>query len=195
MTSKHKPKVIAGSDAILARRYASALLDLAEEGKVVDIVEAELRSFQEVIDNERHYHVMATHPRLPLAHILKIVQAIAAAVKLSPLTTKFLSLVVRNRRLGSLGLIIEAFQADLAVHRGIHEAQAYVAKALTKDQEAKLIAQLSKMVSGTIRLSIEEDPALMGGIMVKIGSRLVDATVKGKLAHLERQLKSQQEAA
>jgi F-type H+-transporting ATPase subunit delta len=195
VSGTHKPKVIAGNDAILARRYASALLDLAEEGKVVDIVEAELGSLQHVIDGERHFHVMATHPRLPLATIQKIIVAIAEQAKLSKLTAQFLSLVATNRRLANLGLMIEAFQAALAVRRGIHEAHATVAKPLTKEQQEQLTAQLSAMVKGTVRLVVEEDPSLMGGMLIKIGSRLVDATVKGKLTRLERQLKSQQEAA
>ena len=195
MSGTHKPKVIAGNDAILARRYASALLDLATEAHSVEVIEAELLSLQHVIDGERHFHIMATHPRLPLSTIQKIITAIVEEAKLSPLMARFLKIVAANRRLGTLGLIIEAFQADLAVHRGIHEAHATVAQALSQEQHDQLVKQLSTMVKGTVRLVVEEDPTLMGGVLIKIGTRLIDATVKGKLARLERQLKSQQEAA
>lgn len=85
--------------------------------------------------------------------------------------------------------------ADLAVKRGEFTALVTVAKSMSKEQEEKLSAQLGKMMSGTVKLVVEQDPSLIGGMVIKMGSRLIDASVKGKLARIERQLKSQQEAA
>ncbi|MDD3181379.1 MAG: ATP synthase F1 subunit delta [Alphaproteobacteria bacterium] len=195
MSKTHIPKVIAGEAAILARRYAAALYDLAHEKKAIDAVAADLNALTQVIDADPHFHVMATYPRLPANEIQNVIKKVVEKVKLHELTSAFLMQVARNRRLAYLGLMIDAFMADLAVKRGEYTAQVTVAKALSKDQEAKLSSQLGKMLAGTVKLVVEEDSSLIGGMIVRLGSRLIDASVKGKLARLERQLKTQQEAA
>jgi len=189
------PKILAGDHAILARRYASALYDLAHEKKVIDAVAADLAALHDAIAAHPEYRVLATHPRLPSSAIFKTIRALVAAVKMNELTSSFLLLVARNRRLAQLGLMIEAFQADLAKRRGEYTARITVAKAMTKTQEKHLAEQLGKMMKGTVKLVVEEDDTLIGGLVVTLDSRLIDASIKGKLARLERQLKSQQEAA
>lgn len=195
MSETHMPKVIAGEAAILARRYASALYDLAHDKKAIDAVASDLSALNEVIVSDPHFRIMATHPRLPANEIQNAIKAVVAKVKMHELTSAFLMQVARNRRLAQLGLIIDAFMADLAVKRGEYTAQVTVAKSLSKEQEAKLSSQLGKMLDGTVKLVVEEDSSLIGGMIVRLGSRLIDASVKGKLARLERQLKTQQEAA
>lgn len=189
------PKILAGDGAILARRYASALYELAEEKKVVDAVAADFLAIQGAIDSNVQFRIMATHPRLPSGDVQKVIQNLIASVKMNELTGSFLMQVVRNRRLAHLGIIIDAFQADLAARRGEYTAVVTVARTLTKDQETKLSSQLGKMMDGSVKLIVEEDASLIGGLIVRLGTRLIDASIKGKLARLERQLKSQQEAA
>jgi len=191
----HMPKIFAGDGAVLARRYASALFDLALEKKVVEAVAADLMAFQEAIDANPEFRVLATHPRLPTIEIFKVIRNLVSAVKLNELTSSFLMLVARNRRLAHLPTIIDAFQADLARRHGQYTALVTVAKTMTEEQSAKLASQLGKMMDGTVKLVVEEDASLIGGLVVRVDSRLIDASVKGKLARLERQLKSQQEAA
>ena len=195
MSDTHMPKILAGDGAVLARRYASALFELAQEKKVVEAVASDLLALQEAIDNNPQFRVMATHPRLPTSEIFKAIRNLVSAVKMNELTSSFLLLVARNRRLAHMGTIIDAFQADLAEKRGEYTARVTVAKPLTEAQEKKLSAQLGKMMNGTVKLVVEEDDSLIGGLVVAMDSRLIDASIKGKLARLERQLKSQQEAA
>lgn len=195
VSEAHIPKVIAGEAAILARRYAAALYDLAHDKKALDAVAADLAALRDVIDSDPHFRIMATHPRLPSNEIQKAIKTVVTKVKMHDLTAAFLMQVARNRRLAQLGLIIDAFMADLAVRRGEYTAVVTVAKPLSKEQKEKLSAQLGKMMDGTVKLVVEEDSSLIGGMVVKLGSRLIDASVKGKLARLERQLKTQQEAA
>jgi len=191
----HSTHVIAGESAILARRYASALFDLAEEKGAVDAVASDLLAMQEAIDVDPHFHAMASHPRLPVETVEAVVAKIADTVKFHPLTKSFMVQVAHNRRLGHLGDMIESFQADLAEKRGQHVAQVTTAHPLSGEQETKLSSQLGKMVGGTVRLIVAEDPELLGGLVVKMGSRLIDASVQGKLAQVERQLKTEREAA
>ncbi|MGE4351102.1 MAG: ATP synthase F1 subunit delta [Bdellovibrionales bacterium] len=195
MSETHMPKIMAGVPAILARRYAAALYDLAHEKKAVDAVAEDLSVLAEAIAADPHFRVMATHPRLPANEIVKAIKELVSKVKMNDLTSAFLMQVARNRRLAQLTLIIDAFMADMAVKRGEYTAMVTVARPLSKEQEAKLAAQLGKMMDGTVKLVIEEDSDLIGGMIIKMGSRLIDASVKGKLARIERQLKSQQEAA
>jgi F-type H+-transporting ATPase subunit delta len=189
------PKVIAGKQAVLARRYAAALLELAQEKNVVEAVESDMRALQEAIEANPRFRVMVTHPRLPLAEILKTVEKIIVASKCNNLTAAFLRQVTHNRRLAYIGVIIDVFKKDLAVQRREHVAVVVVAHKITKTQEDKLAGQLGRLVDGSVRLIVEEDESLIGGMTIKMDSRLIDASVQGKLARLERQLKSQQEAA
>jgi len=195
VSESHKPKIIAGHEAVLARRYAHALYDLAHDKKALEAVEGDLFALQGAIDGTPEFHILATHPRLPLADVQKVVTNLVKATKLNELTSAFLMQVVRNRRLAYLGLMIDAFQADLAKRRGEYVAMVTVAKAMSKEQENKLAVQLGKMVSGSVKVVVELDASLIGGLIVKMGTRLIDASVKGRLARLERQLKTQREAA
>ena len=195
MSEPQTPKIMAGEEAILARRYATALYDLAQDKKAIEAVAGDLAALKDAIYESPQFRVMATHPRLPQIALQKAMKNIVDTSKFHVLTSAFLMQVVRNRRLAYLTIIIEAFQADLAMRRGEYVAMVTVAKAMSKEQHDKLASQLGKMVSGSVRLVVEEDASLIGGVVVKLGTRLIDASVKGRLARLERQLKTQQEAA
>lgn len=190
-----KPQIIAGEAALLARRYATALLELADEKNVIDAVEADLIVMRDVAENDASFIAMATHPRLSIQDALKAVEAMCEQAKLNDLTAAFLRQIVKAHRLSILGLIIQVFEADLATRRGEHTAFVTSSKALSAEQETELAKQLGTIVGGSVQLLVEEDSSLMGGLVIKMGSRLIDASIKGKLARLERQLKMQQEAA
>ncbi len=195
MSHKHKAHVIAGETAVLARRYATALFELATERNLLKEVAVDLEAMQQVIDGDKKFHVMAAHPRIPAEAIKKVVKAIAEGAKLQSLTAAFLNQLAHNHRLAILDHIIESFQTDLAKKNGLHVADITATHALSGEQQETLSAHLGKMVGGTVRLQVVEDPDLLGGMTIKIGSRLIDASVQGKLVQVERQLKSQTEAA
>ncbi|MDP9127933.1 MAG: F0F1 ATP synthase subunit delta [Pseudomonadota bacterium] len=181
--------VIAGDSAILARRYAGALYDLAEEKKQLDTVAADLRVLRRIRLESPEFQLIANNPRLSRTHLVQAAQRTATAAGLSELTTKFLSLVARNRRLDVLGAVIDAFLAALAAKRGEFTAEVTAAQALSSEQEEQLAGKLGAWVGGKVHLSVSKDSALLGGLIVKMGSRLIDASVRTKLARLERQLK------
>lgn len=189
------PKIIAGELAIVARRYAQAIVELAESKNQIDQVETDLAALEEAVAGNALFRKMASHPRLPKAEVAGVIKEVAAQAKFCELTTAFLMHVARNHRLAQISAILAAFKENLAEKRGQHTAYVTSAVMLSETQVAALSAQLGKMSGGTVRVVVEEDAGLLGGLMIKMGSRLIDASVKGKLAQIERQLKTQQEAA
>ena len=180
---------------MIARRYAAALYAYADEKNALEAVEKDLKALAEAIAENPHYHTMATHPRLSARKVVEAIGNFARAIKAHDVTTKFLELLGHNRRLSSLSLIIQAFEADLARARKEHHALVSVAAPLSAAQEKKLATQLGHITGGVVKLEVTEDPALIGGLTIQVDSHMIDASVQGRLARLERQLKSQQEAA
>jgi F-type H+-transporting ATPase subunit delta len=188
-------KVISGDSAVLARRYAHALYLLASEKNALDEVAEDLLKIQPIVQENAEFRVVARHPRLTRAKAEEAVRAVAKVAGLGEVASDFIALMARKRRLANLDDTINAFLADLAKRRGERPVEIFVAKPLSDAQKESLHGQLSKIVGGKIELIITEDPSLLGGMMVKIGSHLLDASIKGKLARFERQLKNQKEAA
>ncbi len=195
MSESKNTNAIAGDAAILARRYARALYELAEEKKQLDSVAADLGSLQVLLKVSAEFREVTSNPRLTRAQAVESMKKVASLAKLNPLTQNFLTLLAHNSRLNLLENAIKVFLADLTARRGEFIAEVTTPKALASEQQEQLSKQLDKIAGGKVHLVIKEDASLLGGLVVKLGSRLIDASVKGKLARLERQLKSQQEAA
>jgi len=176
---------------VLARRYAGALYDLAQDQKQLDNVAGDLRTLRNLGRESSEYHTLVSNPQIARSDLVKGVQLIAAAAKFTTLTANFLALVAQNRRLPQLMGMCDAFLAELAKRRGEFSADVRAAQPLTSAQEEQLAAQLQALAGGKVHMTITEDTSLLGGVVVKIGSRLIDASIKSKLAKLERQLKSQ----
>ena len=181
---------------VVARRYGGALFELAEEQDQLDAVAGDLRLLKILARDNTDFKQLANHPRLARADLVEVMKQIGKAGKLHALTGNFLMLVADSRRLACLGAMADAFLAQLATHRGELIADIRVAHALTEAQSEKLAVQLRQLAaSSKVQLAVKVDPALLGGMTVKLGSHLIDASVKTKLARLERRLKSQEEAA
>ena len=108
---------------------------------------------------------------------------------MSKLTSNFLSVVAQNRRLSLLPALIDGFLEEVAIRRGEYKVNVRTAQALSPLQRDNLIASLSKTMGGKIHMNVIEDPSILGGLTVKLGSQFIDASVKTKLEHLERSLR------
>ena len=193
MTQSSKPEsnpIIAGDAAILARRYAGALYTLAEEEKQLDAVATDLRSLKVIEQGSSEFRSIAHHPRLTRAQLIKAMEQVSKAAKFNNLTSNFLALVAQNRRLSELRPMIDVFLMELAARRGEYTADVRTARALSGVQQEQLAVKLRELAGGKVHLAISEDKSLIGGIIVKLGSHLIDASISSKLARLERQLKS-----
>lgn len=190
-TETTQTPLIAGDAAVLARRYAGALYDLAEEQKQLDVVAGDLRALRTLNHESAEFQYVAGHPRLTRKQLVQAAQLVAKSAGLSLLTSNFLALIAQNRRLNIISAVIDAFLDQLASRRGEFTADVRSATSLSAAQQEQLAAKLRELAGGKVHISVREDASLLGGMTVKLGSRLIDASIKTKLARLERQLKSQ----
>lgn len=173
----------------MAGRYAAALFDLADEAKAVDAVEADLRAINGMLAESEALRRFVRSPVLSRDDQAKGVAALAEAAKLAPLTAKFLGLVAKNRRLLALPAIIDAFLADLAARRGEIRAEVQSAVPLSPAHLVALKAALGKGGARSVAIDVKIDPAILGGLVIKVGSRMIDSSIKTKLDRLQQVMK------
>jgi F-type H+-transporting ATPase subunit delta len=176
----------------LAVRYALALFDLADERKALDAVANDLRILRGLLGDSAELSRLIRSPVISRGEQGKALAAVAQAAELSPLTRNFLGLLAQNRRLFALPAIIVSYLARLAERRGEVTARVVVAQALSAEQRAAMDEQLRKAVGRKVAVEVEVDPSLLGGIIVKLGSRMIDASLKSKLYRLQLQMKGVQ---
>ncbi len=174
----------------IARRYATALFELAKDAGQVDQIEADLRQIQAVAADRTVFERFAQNPTLRRADQVKAVSAIADELKLSALSKKFIGAIAENRRLSALGAVAAAALALIAEHKGEVFASVTSAVALDAEQTQQLTAHLQKVTGKKIRLDLHVDAALIGGLVVRVGSKLMDSSIRTKLDRLSRSLTS-----
>lgn len=183
-----------GNQAI-ARRYATAFFELASEQSQIDVIAGDLTTIEALLasggDMDRFIH----NTTLRRADQVKALSALAAQFKLSPLSEKLLGVVAQNRRLPDLAGIVAATQELIAEHRGEVTAEVTAAQALDQSQIEAIASNLKKVLGKNVQVNLHVDAAIMGGLIVKVGSRLIDSSVKTKLERLHRALKSNNESS
>jgi F-type H+-transporting ATPase subunit delta len=172
-----------------AGRYATALFDLAEQGRVIDEVTGELDRLQSMIDDAPDLARMIKSPLLGRAAQGRAIDAVMEAAGMSGLTRRFVGVVAANRRIFALPDMIKAFCQLLARHRGEASAEVTSAAPLNQAQIDALAAQLKQVTGVNVTLSTHVDPAIIGGLVVKLGSRMVDSSLRTKLQKLELAMK------
>ncbi len=173
----------------LAARYAAALFDLADEAKQLDAVAGDLRQLTAMIGASADLRRLLRSPVLTRADQGRAMEAILAQAGAGDLVRRFVGLVAENRRLFALPDMIEAFLADLARRRGEVTATVTSAAPLSDAQRNALDDTLRRAVGGKVSVELKTDPSLIGGLVVKVGSRLVDSSLKSKLQRLQLAMK------
>ena len=173
----------------LAGRYATALYELAEEAKALDQVAADLANLKETVAGNADLQRMTASPLVPRAQQAKAVLALLEKMGVGDLTRRFVGTVARNRRLVQLPKIIDGYMALLAAHRGEVTATVTAAKPLSAPQTEQVTAALRAAVGRKVAVAVNVDPALLGGLKVKVGSRLIDASLASKLQRLQLAMK------
>jgi F-type H+-transporting ATPase subunit delta len=174
----------------LAERYAAALFDLADERRMLDEVASDLRQLRAMLEASGDLLRVIRSPILSRDEQGKAVAVVAERAGLSGLVRDFLAVVARNRRLFAVPAMIEAFLAKLAARRGEVTAQVTAARPLSETQLGALHEQLRRSIGSRVSVDIRVDPGLIGGMIVKVGSRLVDGSLKSKLQRLQLAMKS-----
>lgn len=182
--------ISAGIQASLAGRYASALFDLASENGTVTAVESDLETLAKALAESPQFASLTTNPRVSRADAEKTLAALAGTLGLSQLTAKFLGVLAQNRRLSQLPNVIRAFRTIAAAQRGEVTAEVTSAHALTDSQIETLRSKLTAREGRTVKLTTRTDPALLGGLVVTLGSKRIDASIRTRLNTLAQAMKA-----
>lgn len=178
-----------GIQASLAGRYATALFDLARDTKAIDAVAKSLGALARALADSADLKALTTNPLVSRGDAAKAVGALAVAMKLDSLTGKFLGVLADNRRLAQLGPIIAAYDSLAAQHRGETTAHVTSAHPLDAAQLAALSAQLKARVGRDVALDVAVDPSILGGLIVRIGSQMIDSSIQTRLNTLATAMK------
>lgn len=178
-----------GIKASLQGRYASALFDLASENGTVSAVETDLERVGQAIRESGDLAVLIRNPQISRETAGKALEAVAGVLGLSDLTKNFLGVLAANRRLSALPEIIRAFAAIAAAQRGEATAEVTSAHALTDDQVEQLRQKLEVREGRKVKVRTSVDPELLGGLVVTIGSKRIDSSIRTRLNSLAQAMK------
>lgn len=173
----------------VAERYASALFDLAREQGTLEAVEADLRTFQTLMDESPDLRRLVVSPIFSAEEQERAIAAISIRAGVRGLVGNFLRLVAHNRRLFALPGMIRAYMALLANHRGETSAQVVSARPLGPEETEALRAALREQLGRDVTLDARVDPGILGGLVVKVGSRMIDTSLRTKLNIMKTRLK------
>lgn len=177
------------SQTLIARRYARAFFDLAQEQKKLDEIAGDLEVLAQALEQSAPLRRALSNPLLPRAVHRAVMKALCEKAGLSQLTQNFVGVLAENRRLSILADIIAAVQGQISEHRGEIVAEVVSAAPLSAKQEQELTEKLKKALGSQITLKTKIDKTIIGGLMVRMGSRLIDDSVSTKLARLHRALR------
>jgi F-type H+-transporting ATPase subunit delta len=170
-------------------RYATALFELAGEANAIDAVKADLERFDALVADSPDLLRLVRSPVFSAAEQLRALSAVLERAGIGGLAAKFLKLVTANRRLFAVRDMVKAFRALVAAHKGEATAEVTVAEPLN-DGHAAALRDALKAVSGKdVDLAIKVDPTIIGGLVVKLGSRMVDTSLRTKLNAIRHAMK------
>jgi F-type H+-transporting ATPase subunit delta len=178
-----------GIRASLAGRYASALFDLARDQRQIDSVSKSLDALGQALLDSKDFNELVTSPLVSREEAGKAFAALAPQLGLDPITTNFIGVLARNGRKRELQNVIRAFRRLAAEHRGEATAEVVTARPLNDDQLAALRQQLRTRAGRDVNIDAAVDPTLLGGIVVKLGSQQIDASIRTKLNRLASAMK------
>ena len=179
----------AGPVSALAERYATALLELAEERKALDRVAEDLEALKVLLEGSPELTRLVRSPLIAREDRARAMQAVAERAGFSDLTRNFIGVVARHGRLFALQAIAGRFLAVLAERRGEVTAEVTVAHALDDEQLRSLESTLGAVAGGKVSVDLRVDPDILGGLVVRLGSRLFDSSLGSRLRRLELSMK------
>jgi F-type H+-transporting ATPase subunit delta len=178
-----------GIQASLAGRYALALFELARDEKQIEQVSASLATLRQALDQSPELRELTTSPLIGRDEQARAIGAVVASLGIDRLTGNFVGVLAQNRRLSQLPAVIRAFNLLAASHRGEITAEITSARPLDDDQIAQIKEHLRTRMGRDINVDLSVDPAILGGLVVKIGSQMIDSSIRTKLNTLAHAMK------
>ncbi len=170
-------------------RYADALLQLADQQKSLEVVRADCETLGQALDHHDNLRKFIQNPLLPRQVRAKALKDVGESLGLSALVLNFIQVIAINGRAHNLELILKAVEALAEERSGIVRAEVITAKALSKAVRSELEETLQRSIKAKIKLQETEDPTLLGGAVVKVGSLMVDTSIRSRLQKLALALK------
>jgi F-type H+-transporting ATPase subunit delta len=173
----------------IAARYATAIFELVKEDKSLPALESDIEALDAALRDSADFRALISSPVYSRDEQAAAITAIAKKAGLSQIVANSLALMATKRRLFVLPQLVRELRARIAAEKGEVTAEVTAAKALTKAQEEKLAKTLKASVGKDVKISMAVDESLIGGLVVKVGSRMIDTSIRSKLAALQNSMK------
>ncbi|HKD48829.1 MAG TPA: F0F1 ATP synthase subunit delta [Rhizomicrobium sp.] len=173
----------------MAGRYATALFELALESNAVDAIKADLETFDRLVADSADLARLVRSPVFSAEEQLRALSAVLERAGIGGLAAKFLKLVASNRRLFAVRDVVKAYRALVASHKGEVSAEVTVAEPLNNAHLAAIGDALKAVTRKNVEVNVRIDPAIIGGLVVKLGSRMVDSSLRTKLNAIKHAMK------
>lgn len=173
----------------IAQRYATAVFDLAKEGKALKALEADVDALEAAVNESADLRAMMHSPVYSREQQGKAITALAEKMKMSQTIRGALGLMAQNRRLFAVPQLVAALRRMIAEEKGEVTAEVTSATVLTKAQADALAATIKDRIGKKVKLNVSVDESLIGGLIVKVGSKMIDTSIRSKLAALQNSMK------
>ncbi|MGE5156717.1 MAG: F0F1 ATP synthase subunit delta [Gemmatimonas sp.] len=170
-------------------RYATALFELARDEKAIDAVAADLDKFEALLNDSADLRRLVRSPVFSAEVQLKALSAVLEQAGIAGISANFLKVLTANRRLFAVADVIRAFRALVARFRGEAAADVTVAETLSEKNLDALKSALKSVTGKDVTLNVKVDPAIIGGLVVKLGSRMIDSSLRTKLNSIKHAMK------
>ena len=177
------------SGDLVSDRYASALYDLAAEKKLVDPVLEDLSNLKNILKDNKELSLVVKSPLITSIDKLNIFESLLKKINANELTSTFLKVIEKNKRFSSLASIITQFMNINSQKRGDVLADITSADELNDDQKNNITNQLKSILGDKLSLSFDVDKSIMGGLIVKVGSKMIDTSLANKINKLKIAMK------
>lgn len=172
-----------------AGRYANALFELAQEADALDTVERDMQALGEALEASEDLARLIRSPVYGRAAQARAMEAVADAMGLSDLVRKTVGLLAARGRLFMLGDVVAVFDRLMAAHRGEVTAEVTAARKMSDAQRKALAGKLKEAIGREVRLNVTVDAAIIGGLIIKVGSKMVDSSIRSRLAALRNAMR------
>ena len=171
-----------------AERYSLALFELSEENNILSQIEDQSTSMLNLINQSNDFNNLIKDPTISEENLFNVINQIAEKYKLDNLFKNFLLFLIQKRRLFFIERILKSFVEICSRKRGELKAELKSAKQLSNEEIAKITEELTKNFSSKIKLNYKHDESLIGGLVVQVGSTMVDTSIKNKLQQIENRM-------
>jgi len=177
--------------SVVALRYAHAFASVVKDQKIdADAAQQQLQDFRGTFQGSRELREVLMDPVILREQKLRVLDAIAGKIDMFPQVRNFIAVIMEHDRLADLGEILDEYRAVANEEASLSEAEIVSAHALSEEDRSSLEAQVSRLAGGRIRATYREDPTLLGGAVVRIGSTVYDGSIRAQLEQLKRRLVS-----